>query len=383
MLIYIAYIDRFEEIGVYKKILSQCNEFSKYHETILIYKRNNDICVENITFKKTQLIEKVFVNESKGNKVNIGISKYKNLVKFNSFIEDFIRKNKPQILYIRKYNLLFSGIDVLRCAKKNLACHIICEIPTYPYKSEFIRKKRQLIYLYYRYLDNRIEKIADKIAVVLGNDVNLDKRKYMALMNGIDTSSIVLRKRNGSNKALNLLGVAHVAAWHGYDRIIEGLKDYYNNDKCITVDVNFHIVGNGVELCRLNKIVGQYNLKKHVFFYGTKTGQELNEVFDKCDIGIGSLANHRKGLTKESALKSREYCARGIPFIISSDDDGFNSDFKYRLKIEPDESPVNINKIIEFYDSIKDCNYVEEMRSYAESNLTWEAVMKPVIDAII
>lgn len=73
-----------------------------------------------------------------------------------------------------------------------------------------------------------------------------------------------------------------------------------------------------------------------------------------------------------------EYCAREIPFVYAYNDLDFNN-FKYSLKIENDKIS-NIEKVIEFYDSIKNGNYIEEMRKYAEENLTWNKKMKPVIE---
>lgn len=383
-MIYIAYVDKAKDIGVYKKVLSQCIEFNKYYETVLIYINNNDICIENITLNKIELIEKALLPIDKINNISIKINKYNNYKIFNSFTAKFIEQYKPEIIYIRRYNLLFNGISILKHAKRIFRCYIICEIPTFPYKVEFLKNNKYLMYWYYRYLDKMIENIVDKITIVLGSNVNLDEKKYLAFMNGIDISSLVCKKKTKSDidTCLNLLGAAQLAFWHGYDRVIEGLNNYYKDNKFKIIDVNFHIVGNGNELVKLREMVDEYDLNKHVTFHGQKSGQELDELMNITDIGIGSLAMHRSGLTCGCTLKAREYCARGIPFIIGYVDNGFKNDFKYTLKVKADESPVDINKVIEFYDFIKENNYIEDMRMYAEQNLTWEVVMKPIINAI-
>lgn len=202
--------------------------------------------------------------------------------------------------------------------------------------------------------------------------------KIIYIQNGIDMSKVPLNNYGYQEKqTLDLIGVANINYWHGYDRIIKGLAAYYNDNP--SKEVNFHIVGNGPELSNLKQIANDLEIDTHIIFHGIKIGSELDEIFDKCDIGVGSIGNHRKGLYEDSALKNREYCARGIPFIIASEDYDFNENFKYVHRITKDDKVVDIKKIVKFYESIQYANYKSEMRDYAESNLTWEVKMKKVV----
>ena len=54
------------------------------------------------------------------------------------------------------------------------------------------------------------------------------------------------------------------------------------------------------------------------------------------------------GLTEASVLKAREYCAWGIPFIITCTDPDFSDDFPFILRIPADETPVDLETVIEF-----------------------------------
>jgi len=162
--------------------------------------------------------------------------------------------------------------------------------------------------------------------------------------------------------------------------VIKGLFEYYKTDP--SINVYFHIVGAGAELENLKKLTESLGLSEFVIFHGPKHGEELDRLFDEAHVAIGSLGNHRKGLRVSADLKTREYCARGIPFVISYDDVDFPDDFPYMLKVPADESPVDIEQILQFYERIKDRHIVKEMRDYAEKNLSWEAKLKPVIDEI-
>jgi hypothetical protein len=132
----------------------------------------------------------------------------------------------------------------------------------------------------------------------------------------------------------------------------------------------------------LKKLTKTLELSKFVIFHGPKHGEELDSLLDKAHAAIGSLGSHRKGLCAAAPIKTREYCARGIPFVISYDDVDFPDDFPYMLKVPADESPVDIEQILQFYDRIKEKEFVKEMREYAEKNLSWEVKLKPVIDEI-
>ena len=98
--------------------------------------------------------------------------------------------------------------------------------------------------------------------------------------------------------------------------------------------------------------------------------------FNQSCFAIGSLARHRSGITIIKTLKNREYATRGIPFIYSEQDSDFDNQ-PYVIKASPDESPINVQQILDFIDhhQIKP----EEIRKTVE-NLSWKIQMQKVID---
>ena len=84
-----------------------------------------------------------------------------------------------------------------------------------------------------------------------------------------------------------------------------------------------------------------------------------------------------------SDLKSREYCARGIPFVYASEDDAFPEEEKFHMRVSQNDDPINIEQIVEFALFVRQHNEIHKyMRNYAEKNLTWEIQMKKVMDKI-
>jgi len=194
--------------------------------------------------------------------------------------------------------------------------------------------------------------------------------------NGIDISSVPLRTPpEFDGKNLDLLCVAQVAKWHGLDRLIKGIAGHK-----VDVDLRLHVVGKGSEVTNLKKLVTDLKLENSVIFHGFRTGKELDGFFDKCHIGIGSLARHRTGMLETSELKAREYCGRGIPFICSVPDSDFAETYPYVMRVPSEEEPVDTTKIISFAKAVaSDRKHPQLMRQYALENLDWSVKMKRLI----
>jgi hypothetical protein len=127
-----------------------------------------------------------------------------------------------------------------------------------------------------------------------------------------------------------------------------------------------------------SELMEKYDIKDNIIFHGQLFGQQLDEVFNQCQFAIGSLARHRSGITVIKTLKNREYATRGIPFIYSEQDSDFDNQ-PYVFQAPADESPVNIQQIIDFVDSFK--MYPEEIRRTVE-HLTWKIQMQKVIQEV-
>jgi hypothetical protein len=143
------------------------------------------------------------------------------------------------------------------------------------------------------------------------------------------------------------------------------------------VNIKLHVVGDGPEVPHLKKLSDNLKINDHIIFHGFNTGKDLDQIFNQCHIAIGSLAPQRKGYTMDSALKSREYCARGIPYIIVISDADFPNDFPYSLRLPADESPIDMDQVITFTSSVyQDPDHPQKMRQYASENLDWSVKMK-------
>ena len=100
---------------------------------------------------------------------------------------------------------------------------------------------------------------------------------------------------------------------------------------------------------------------------------------------MGSFGFYKLDLDKASSLKTREYLASGLPVISGCRQDIFEiAPCEYHIEFPNNSSPVDIQKIVEFYDCVfgnKDKPDVfSRIRHYAEQNVTMEKAFSPVID---
>ncbi len=367
--LYLHFYDFSPHSGICKKIIAQIDALKKCGADI-------SLCYMKIDENGNQLRmcnEEVLDNYGNGFRAKI--------VKWFYFssITEYILKNKIEFLYIRSfYNTNPSLLRLLKKVRK-AGVKVVMEIPTYPYDTEVKKSplKHRFIFLINKLFRGQLRNHLDAI-VTFSDFEKIHGVNTIRISNGIDFSTIKVKstKRELSER-FNLIGVADVRFWHGFDRVIEGLANYYNTPQ--NLQVHFDIVGEGVEsdINALKHLVLQKNLQKFVHFHGNKSGEELDLLFEQAHFGIASLGRHRSGITKIKTLKTREYAARGIAFIYSESDDDFDSQ-PYIIKAPANESPVNIQEIIDFYNRL--ILTPLQIRESISDTLSWDVQMKKVID---
>ncbi len=286
----------------------------------------------------------------------------------------FIKKNKLSydFIYIRHGALDFFGFKALTFLSKKSNC-LYLEIPTF-----FVPKnnlKNNIKYFFNKYLHNYVYKIVIDCMEkkVFGIDT-------LIITNGTNVKSIVPRKPTYSNR-INVLLVASLQDYHGVDKIIDATIRYYSESNDKTRDVCFHIVGSGPRLQDYIKTVKELSIN-NIIFYGRLYGEELDAVFNECELGISSLSNKELGITCSSTLKSKEYLAKGIPVISDTMLDVFYDNpkfFFYELK-----ESFNIDELITFYDSVylkrNKEDVINEIRRFAEETCDMFKVFSRIND---
>ena len=291
--------------------------------------------------------------------------------------------NDADFLYIRQVYHDQSFVRYLRAIKKqNPRIKIIYEIPTYPYDQEthvsasnaaFVAKERAA--------RKAAAKFVDRIVTFYGQD-QIWGVPCIDLINGYDFASVELPHRVRTD-TIHVISVALTAFWHGYDRFLAGLAEYYEHGG--NEDIMYHYVGSVIP--EHEQFVKDYHLEDHVIFHGKQSGEPLKAIMNQSFLGIDVLGGHRKDYPISSSLKSREYCAYGIPIITSSPVDFLPKDSPFQFLAPYDDSPVDMEAVLKYYHTLyggKDCNEVSaQLRAFAEARCDMKMTMKPVADWLL
>jgi glycosyltransferase involved in cell wall biosynthesis len=267
-------------------------------------------------------------------------------------------------------------------------CKIIMEVPTYPYKKDLMQTPSMIPFYYKDCFYNKWLKRYIGRIVTFSDDDEIFGIQTIKSINGIDVASekIVSPNAHDGNE-INLLAVAIFQQHHGYERIIQGMSDYYNNSSIKNKrEIFLNMVGEGPEKDNYVQLVKKLNLEDKVIFYGNKSGQELDDIYNKSDIAISSLGLYKLGINKLSALKTREYLAKGLPMITGCKVDVLTDEFPYYIEFENNGSAIKIEKIVEFYDkiygSVDRNKVIANIRKFAEENVDMKKVMQPIVEYI-
>lgn len=362
--------------GVFKKIFGQIQALNIENEVTLCY------CFE----EKIYLLknnEQVIFNTKKG------------LSNYRKSISIFLKKNSSSFdaLYVRMPGFIdFYSYKLYKFLKRKNK-KIILEIPTYPTGGEmkttlrsYLKKgkilhflSRSFSYIFHYIYTVTVGKYLFEIVTFMPY-TNIWKTKTLVLDNGVnvkDCKPIIKIPHSG----FNIIVVAKVAIWHGIDRCISGLYNYYKNEN--VTDVSLTIVGESEYCFTLKKMVKELGLDSKVFFVGEQSGEQLYMSYCKADLALGSLGMHRINMINGSTLKVKEYCSYGIPFVYGYVEKALSEDFPYALQVPPTDENIDINKLLEFVNSLNNKTDVsEKMHAFALSKYDWSIQMKPVIESL-
>lgn len=377
-LLYIAFNNRANQLyGVHAKMLSQCRAFAAYGYEVEMLERQ-DASTVSVTPENVARTIKIRTAKIHNQNVRSLLDKQNQIRDMKAYIQD----KHYDACYIR-YDFSDPGFISLLKALKKVCNRIALELPTYPYEDEnrarLVSRAKLWVDLQYR---NQLQKYVDFIVTFYDGYETLFGIPVQVVPNGFDFSTMSMVKKELPKDGIHIIAVSSMREWHGYERFLEGMAHYYQGTPARKLIL--HLVGNGREYGKYQALVEQHGLQDYVVMEGAMHGEKLDTLYETCAIGIDSLARHRSGIDVLSSLKSREYGAKGIPMINSCKIDIMDEDFPYLLQVSADETPIDMEAVLAFYDRCfatgKTRTQVgQEIRDYVEARSGMKQTLGDVV----
>lgn len=320
------------------------------------------------------------------------------LHRFAAAAEDYLARRRFDVLYLRLDRMSFDILKICRMARKNGAGRIIIEFPNYPYLANYIGSVRG-VRPFRRHLtalakvlraaaEDRIaalflHRVADAAVLIGDHAGRVFGLKAVRMENGVDVGefSPVPEKRGRNADEVVLIGVAGTLWWQAYDRVLAGMYAYRQASPGRKLRLRFLMVGGDAkEMPAFRAQIRRYGLEDDVECPGFQTGQALDELYARADVGVSSLGCYRRGLTSCSSLKAREYCAKGLPFLYAYEDAQL-AGVPFAVKLPNDSSPVDMETVVRFVERCRSHPGLgEEERRFAREHYDWKNIMRQVLD---
>lgn len=351
--LFVANIEMGVNEGIYKKVNAEADAIGKVLGSCdLIIKSNGKVKVKK--FKEYFHIEQKAVLD---------------------YVLDCIDKDNINLIYIRHMIPTPKLIKVLKLARRK-KIKVYYEIPTYPYFGEQFKASRRkyravikisldIIFwpLIYKYID--------KLVVIRSSTKAKRYKKMVEITNGVRVDNIKSKSYEiEESDVFRMVAVGTLFPYHGYDRVLKGMADC--NEQVGKTKIELHIVGGSQTINELHHMADELNLK-NVLFHGVKSTEELNDMYEQFDVGLGCLALHRRNADIDTTLKVIEYYCRGVP-VISTGKCPL-SDARFSYIIVDNDDAVDIQEIYRYYCGFKK-NELELISQIAKERFAWENIMK-------
>ncbi|MDO4189562.1 MAG: hypothetical protein Q4D29_11295 [Lachnospiraceae bacterium] len=293
-----------------------------------------------------------------------------------SFLFNYCINEKYDFIYIRRL-MLKIAFATPYFKKVSKVVPIVYEIPTFPIDKAWDIKLsiRNTIELF---CFNLSKKYFTLIPVVLCDNVNVPNN-WLPFLNSIDIEEYYVTDVPPFENTIKLFVSSNLAPSHCLERLLTSIKSYSGPYR-----IELTIVSKDTPSYRFIKeqatILG---LNNSINFLSEKTLSEVIGLGGSMHIGVGILTYNEPHRTLDTSLKTKDYCAIGLPFFSSCKDLSFPAPFPYHYVISNDTYDIDLNTIIEWYLNIrKDSDYKQKMYDYAKNNLQYDKFAQQIIDRL-
>lgn len=315
--------------------------------------------------------------------------------RFSAVAKEYVAVHSFDVLYMRLDRVSSDTVALCRTARANGVKRIVIEFPNYPYLMDYIHSVDGVKPFFGRMTSKAkvlVTAAADRLAaprlkglvdavVLIGNPADsYFGIKAVNISNGIDVDAMQEVPPKQNEDEFVLVGVAGTLWWQAYDRVLEGMRAFKQKHP-EGPRIRFIMVGGDAkEMPDFLGLVHRLGLDEDVECPGFKTGEELDAIYARADLGVSKLGCYRRGLQACSSLKAREYCAKGLPFLYTCEDSIEQENVDFALQIPNDPTPVDMEEVVRFVRRCREnSGLADGEREFAKEHFDWKNIMKQVL----
>jgi hypothetical protein len=200
-------------------------------------------------------------------------------------------------------------------------------------------------------------------------------RPSKVVANGIDVERVPMTgfaPFDGQELRMLFIASSH-APWHGTDRLLASLRAWRGSTK-----LRLEMIGGASGAAPGTT---QHEGPLTIHHHGVLTGAPLDAVFKRATLAFSSLAMFRTGLREACVLKTREYVARGMPFVFGYDDVDLPEPMAFCRNVGNSDATFPVEPLLDFArEASTDSSTSERMRAFAKERLDWKVKMRAFHD---
>ncbi len=315
--------------------------------------------------------------------------------RFYEIAAGYLQKNSCDVLYTRLDRIDFGVVALFRKARRYGVKKLLIEIPNYPYLKDYVNTakavrdpKRRAVSTVKVHMAAAEDRMAGPqlkglvdAAVLYGDTADTFYGvPAMNATNGIDCGALPPVPWPKTSSEIVLIGVAGTLWWQAYDRVLAGMARWRQKKDPRYTFRFLMIGGDEKEMPEFRARVKALGLEDCVEMPGFKTGRDLLAYYNRADVGVSTLGCFRRGLTRCSSLKAREYAALGLPFLYAYHDDALPGDAAWALRLPNDDTAVDMERVAAFVERCRrDPRTVLDERAYAQEVYDWRAILREIL----
>lgn len=293
------------------------------------------------------------------------------------YMFDYAVDNGFDIVYFRRLmsKIMYAGPHFKHLSKY---CRIVYEIPTFPFDipaNRLYALRDKLEMLAYRLCRKHIS-ITSCCLYQHGRPGD----DWLLFENGIDISNYTIHKvppLDGDDGVISMLMIANMQSWHRSERILYAIRDYKGKHKLHLIVAS----PESAEYTAMKEKAKELGIADMIDFNGFLPISRINELAEDCHIAVGQLSGSEYGIMETHAIKHKDYCGLGLPMFSTCTDTSFPDDYPYYYFIKDTDAPLNLDKIIRWYEDIRDKHpdYRTEMYEHAKRSLQYNGYVSDIL----